>query len=131
MSTTPFLKISDDVETALAEGRAVVALESTIITHGMPFPQNLEMARFTAQRGRSWVALWAELSACKSPVDVAKAQLKFWHTASLQYSEAAHRLWHVWATPGASSLPDEEAQAQRPHDFIEVRQPVEAKRAAA
>lgn len=45
MSTTPFLKISDDVETALAEGRAVVALESTIITHGMPFPQNLEMAR--------------------------------------------------------------------------------------
>jgi len=45
VSTTPFLKISDDVETALAEGRAVVALESTIITHGMPFPQNLEMAR--------------------------------------------------------------------------------------
>jgi pseudouridine-5'-phosphate glycosidase len=29
VSTTPFLKISDDVETALAEGRAVVALEST------------------------------------------------------------------------------------------------------
>ena len=76
------------------------------------------MARFTAQRGRCWVALWAELSACKSPVDVAKAQLKFWHTASLQYSEAAHRLWHVWATPGASSLPDEPTTVHALQDFV-------------
>ena len=30
---------------AVASGKAVVALESTIITHGMPYPQNLEMAR--------------------------------------------------------------------------------------
>jgi pseudouridine-5'-phosphate glycosidase len=34
-----------DVAAALAEGRPVVALESTIITHGMPYPQNLETAR--------------------------------------------------------------------------------------
>jgi pseudouridine-5'-phosphate glycosidase len=40
----PFLNVSADVADALSEGRAVVALESTIITHGMPFPQNLEMA---------------------------------------------------------------------------------------
>lgn len=33
------------VTAAQAEGRPVVALESTIITHGMPWPQNLEMAR--------------------------------------------------------------------------------------
>lgn len=36
---------STAVAAALAEGRPVVALESTIITHGMPWPQNLEMAR--------------------------------------------------------------------------------------
>ncbi|PCD76845.1 pseudouridine-5'-phosphate glycosidase [Pseudothioclava arenosa] len=36
---------SAEVASALAEGRAVVALESTIITHGMPYPQNLETAR--------------------------------------------------------------------------------------
>ncbi|GAA5069545.1 pseudouridine-5'-phosphate glycosidase [Roseibacterium beibuensis] len=36
---------SDEVAAAQAEGRAVVALESTIITHGMPYPQNLETAR--------------------------------------------------------------------------------------
>jgi pseudouridine-5'-phosphate glycosidase len=39
------LSISDEVRAALGAGRAVVALESTIITHGMPHPQNLEMAR--------------------------------------------------------------------------------------
>ncbi len=36
---------SHEVKTALQNGDPVVALESTIITHGMPYPQNLEMAR--------------------------------------------------------------------------------------
>jgi pseudouridylate synthase len=39
------LDISSEVRTALAENRAVVALESTIITHGMPFPENVATAR--------------------------------------------------------------------------------------
>jgi pseudouridine-5'-phosphate glycosidase len=38
-------KLSSEVKAALAKKRPVVALESTIIAHGMPFPQNLEMAR--------------------------------------------------------------------------------------
>ena len=41
----PPLKVSADVRAALDRGDAVVALESTIISHGMPFPQNLETAR--------------------------------------------------------------------------------------
>jgi pseudouridine-5'-phosphate glycosidase len=44
MTTLP-LALHPDVAAALAEGRPVVALESTIITHGMPFPQNVEAAR--------------------------------------------------------------------------------------
>ncbi|WP_136443617.1 pseudouridine-5'-phosphate glycosidase [Pacificoceanicola onchidii] len=36
---------SPEVQAALDAGNPVVALESTIITHGMPWPQNLEMAR--------------------------------------------------------------------------------------
>jgi pseudouridine-5'-phosphate glycosidase len=39
-----FLEISPEVKQALHEGKPVVALESTIISHGMPFPQNLETA---------------------------------------------------------------------------------------
>ena len=39
------LSIAPEVSAALAAGHPVVALESTIISHGMPYPQNLEMAR--------------------------------------------------------------------------------------
>lgn len=39
------LDIAPDVAAALATGQPVVALESTIITHGMPFPENAGMAR--------------------------------------------------------------------------------------
>ncbi|NVK31562.1 MAG: pseudouridine-5'-phosphate glycosidase [Gammaproteobacteria bacterium] len=38
------LKVSNEVRDALACGQAVVALESTIISHGMPYPQNAETA---------------------------------------------------------------------------------------
>ncbi|XP_034214367.1 pseudouridine-5'-phosphate glycosidase isoform X3 [Prunus dulcis] len=40
-----FIKISPEVSEALSNGYAVVALESTIISHGMPYPKNLETAR--------------------------------------------------------------------------------------
>ncbi len=40
----PYLDISPEVAAALAEGRPVVALESTIISHGMPYPQNVQTA---------------------------------------------------------------------------------------
>lgn len=39
-----YLDISPEVAAALAENRPVVALESTIISHGMPYPQNVQTA---------------------------------------------------------------------------------------
>ena len=39
-----YLSISPEVAKALSEGKPVVALESTIISHGMPYPQNVETA---------------------------------------------------------------------------------------
>ena len=39
------VRLSASVAKALACGAPVVALESTIISHGMPYPQNLETAR--------------------------------------------------------------------------------------
>ncbi len=38
------LEIAPEVASALASGRPVVALESTLISHGLPYPQNLEVA---------------------------------------------------------------------------------------
>ena len=39
-----YLEVSPEVQQALDQGRPVVALESTIISHGMPYPQNVETA---------------------------------------------------------------------------------------
>lgn len=44
MSAAALLDISAEVAEALSTKRPIVALESTIITHGMPFPKNLETA---------------------------------------------------------------------------------------
>lgn len=44
MNLQAYMDINPEVEQALKEGRPVVALESTIISHGMPYPQNKETA---------------------------------------------------------------------------------------
>ena len=40
----PYLSVSPEIEKALAEGKPIVALESTILSHGMPFPENVEFS---------------------------------------------------------------------------------------
>lgn len=45
MRDKPHLTIRDDVLAALEAGKAVVALESTVISHGLPRPTNLDVAR--------------------------------------------------------------------------------------
>src|SRR5579883_3452543 len=44
-NASPYLTISPEVQAALQDQRPVVALESTVIAHGMPYPDNLEIAR--------------------------------------------------------------------------------------
>lgn len=44
-----YIQFSEEVEKAKEEGKAIVALESTIISHGMPYPQNVEMAQKVEQ----------------------------------------------------------------------------------
>ena len=44
MNMNKYLDVAPEVQKALDEGRPVVALESTIISHGMPYPQNVETA---------------------------------------------------------------------------------------
>src|SRR5690349_1378320 len=43
--TVPFCDVRPEVAAALAAGRPVVALESTLIAHGLPWPANAETAR--------------------------------------------------------------------------------------
>jgi pseudouridine-5'-phosphate glycosidase len=44
-----FLQFSPEVQSARAAGKPIVALESTIISHGMPYPQNVQTAREVEQ----------------------------------------------------------------------------------
>src|SRR5579884_3733507 len=41
---SPYIKLSNEVRTALEEQRAIVALESTVVAHGLPYPANIEVA---------------------------------------------------------------------------------------
>ncbi len=44
MNMNPYLDAAPEVADAISSGKPVVALESTIISHGMPYPQNVETA---------------------------------------------------------------------------------------
>ena len=44
MNLHDYLWVSDEVKEAVQHNKPVVALESTIISHGMPYPQNVETA---------------------------------------------------------------------------------------
>ncbi|MDF1872679.1 pseudouridine-5'-phosphate glycosidase [Vannielia sp.] len=56
------IKKTPEVIEALANNRPVVALESTIITHGMPYPQNLETARAVEEEVRAAGAVPATIA---------------------------------------------------------------------
>ena len=56
------LRISGEVQTALDGRRAVVALETTILSHGMPYPQNLETARAVERTVRDHGAVPATIA---------------------------------------------------------------------
>ena len=56
------IKISQEVKEALASGKGVVALESTIISHGMPYPQNVETALLVEEEVRGCGAVPATIA---------------------------------------------------------------------
>lgn len=58
----PSLVLTDEVADALRDGAPVVALESTIISHGMPYPQNVEMATGVEQVVRDLGAVPATIA---------------------------------------------------------------------
>ena len=64
------LAFTPEVSNALYEGRPVVALESTIITHGMPWPQNVETARAVEAAVRAAGAVPATIAIMNGQIHV-------------------------------------------------------------
>lgn len=56
------LKFSEEVADALAEKKPLVALESTVIAHGLPYPQNIETARSLEKNVRDGGAIPATIA---------------------------------------------------------------------
>lgn len=67
----PFkLHVAPEIKDALADGRPVVALETTIVSHGMPFPQNLETARELEEIVRAGGAVPATIAVIEGMIRV-------------------------------------------------------------
>lgn len=60
--------LSAEVRRALKQGQAVVALESTVITHGLPHPENLALARDMEADVRAWGATPATIAVLEGKV---------------------------------------------------------------
>ncbi|MER5170156.1 MULTISPECIES: pseudouridine-5'-phosphate glycosidase [Thioclava] len=67
---TDLLVFTPEVRAALDAGQPVVALESTIITHGMPFPQNVETARKVEDTIRAEGAVPATIALMKGRIHI-------------------------------------------------------------
>ena len=81
--SNPLLHILPEVATALQQGKAVVALESTIISHGMPYPKNVETALAVENTVRANGAIPATIAIMhgKCFVGLSADQLEFFGNA--------------------------------------------------
>lgn len=79
--THPDLDIAPEVAEALAQGRAVVALESTIIAHGMPYPGNVVTARALEHIVRNESAVPATIAVLGGKLTVGLSEAELEHVA--------------------------------------------------
>ena len=70
MDLKKYLSVSPEVQEAIASGKPVVALESTIISHGMPYPQNVETALNVEKIIRDAGAIPATIAIIKGKITV-------------------------------------------------------------
>ncbi len=70
MDLRKYLSVSPEVEEAIQSGKPVVALESTIISHGMPYPQNVETALSVERIIREAGAIPATIAIIKGKITV-------------------------------------------------------------
>jgi pseudouridine-5'-phosphate glycosidase len=77
-----FLRFCEQVEAALQEGRAVVALESTVIAHGLPYPTNLEAAKQMESIVRQNGAVPATIAVLEGQLHVGLTESELEHMAT-------------------------------------------------
>ncbi|WP_312354975.1 pseudouridine-5'-phosphate glycosidase [Aminipila sp.] len=88
-----YLDVSAEVKAALEEGKPVVALESTIISHGMPYPQNVETALQVEQIIRDNGAVPATIAIIKGrlKVGISPDEIDYLGKKGLEVAKASRR----------------------------------------
>ena len=88
-----YLKISDEVAEAIKTGKPVVALESTIISHGMPYPRNVETALNVERIVRENGAIPATICIIggKITVGASKEEIEYLGKTGLKVHKASRR----------------------------------------
>ena len=89
----PYLDIRPEVAEALSAGRPVVALESTIISHGMPYPQNVETALAVEEEIRQNGAVPATIAVIggRLKAGLEKDQIEYLGKKGLKVTKASRR----------------------------------------
>ncbi len=93
MKLEKYLSVSDEVLQALKDGKPVVALESTIISHGMPYPKNVETALQVEQVVRDNGAVPATIAIIqgKMTVGISPEQIAYLGKKGLAVPKASRR----------------------------------------
>ncbi len=93
MNLQNYLCVSQEVQNALSEGRPVVALESTIISHGMPYPKNVETALAVEQIVRDNGAVPATIAVIggKITVGISREEIEYLGKKGLSVTKASRR----------------------------------------
>lgn len=79
-----FVDIQDEVLVALSENKPVIALESTIVTHGMPFPENVEMASSVEDLIRSKGVIPATIAVIEGRLKIGLSPLELQQLAKVK-----------------------------------------------
>ena len=99
----PYLDVNPAVAQALAEGKPVVALESTIISHGMPYPQNVETALEVEEiiRQNGAVAAPIAILGGRLKVGLSPAEIEYLGKQGQKVTKASRRDLSVLVAQGA------------------------------
>ena len=93
MNLAKYLDIAPEVKSALENGKPVVALESTIISHGMPYPQNVNTARNVEKLIRKEGAVPATIAIIsgKFKVGLSEQEIEYFGKKGTKIAKASRR----------------------------------------
>ncbi|KAL1471110.1 hypothetical protein MTO96_000482 [Rhipicephalus appendiculatus] len=103
VSNGPFV-ISDEVAAALSDVRPIVALETSILTHGMPYPENISMQKELEDIVREHGAVPATVGVYCGSLHVASSIWRKWEVRQQRYHDGTCLRRYPRASPGGTTV---------------------------